>query len=276
VINNYKKISVVVPSFNQSDFIERTILSIINQGYPNLELIIIDGKSSDSTIEILKRYDAHISKWVSEKDNGQSDAVNKGLKMATGEIIGWINSDDVYLNNCLFQANHYFKNNPDVGIVFANYYYIDTNDYILSRRKEIKFDFNTYIWTRDCYHANCSGFFSNDTFLKIGYLDTKLHYSMDYEFYIRAYSKGIIIDHKNEIWSGYRLHESSKSVASNEKQVKDTELILSKLGFHRTSKIRNLVYYSFYTILRLLKKLFMGSYFPIKKYQIKIKGIKLL
>ena len=138
-MKKYKKISIVIPSYNQGEFIERTILSVLNQSYPNLELIIIDGKSSDKTITILKKYNQYISTWISEPDKGQSDAVNKGIKIAKGEIIGWINSDDIYINNCLYAINKYFQSNEDSDIVFANYYFIDNNDNILSLRKEIKF-----------------------------------------------------------------------------------------------------------------------------------------
>ena len=273
-MNKYSKISVVVPSFNQGEFIERTILSIVGQNYPDLELIVIDGGSSDNTVKVLKKYEKYITYWVSEKDKGQSDAVNKGLKMTTGSIIGWLNSDDIYLNNCLFRINEYFYSNRETNIVFANYYFIDSNDNILSLRKEIKFNYNIYIWTRNCFHANCSGFFTNKVFENIGYLDSELHYSMDYEFYLRAYKKGIKIAHQNEIWSGYRLHDASKSIALNAEQLRETNEILIKMDAYPDSSFLFKILYHYYKYYRLIKKSLIGSYFPINKYKIEIKGVE--
>jgi glycosyltransferase involved in cell wall biosynthesis len=273
-VNKYSKISVVVPSFNQGEFIERTILSIIGQNYPNLELIVIDGGSSDDTVEVLKKYNKYIAHWVSEEDRGQSDAVNKGLKMTTGSIIGWLNSDDIYLNDNLFTINKYFKSNKKTDIVFANYYFIDNNDFILSRRKEIKFNRNVCIWTKGCYHANCSGFFRESVFEKIGYIDPDLHYSMDFEFYLRAYNKGQKISHYNEIWSGYRLHDASKSIALNTEQLRETNEILQKTNVNLDSILLSKIYYYYYKYFRLIKKLLIGSYLPIKKYKIEIKGVE--
>ena len=92
--DQFPKITIITPSYNQGQFIEETILSVINQGYPNLEYIIMDGGSTDNTVEVIKKYSDHINYWVSEKDKGQSNAINKGLHRATGDIINWLNSDD--------------------------------------------------------------------------------------------------------------------------------------------------------------------------------------
>ena len=93
---NFERVSIVMPSYNKKDFIERSILSVINQNYPNIELIIVDGGSADGTIEIIRKYEKNIAFWISEKDNGQSDALNKGFKHCTGKIYGFLNSDDIY------------------------------------------------------------------------------------------------------------------------------------------------------------------------------------
>ena len=131
-----------------------------------------------------------------------------------------------------------------------------------------------YIWTKKCFHANCSGFFTKKVFNKVGLLDTKLDYSMDYEFYLRAYSKGIKIDHQNEIWSCYRLHESSKSIVSNNEQLKESEEIINSLGINKYSPFINQAIHIYYKLYRIIKKFFIGSYLPIKKYKIIIEEIK--
>ncbi len=102
------QISVIVPSFNQGRFIEETLQSVLLQGYPELQLVVMDGGSNDDTVSVLQKYDHHLEAWVSERDRGQAHAFNKGLKHVTGEIIGWLNSDDIYLNQCLFGAAEYF------------------------------------------------------------------------------------------------------------------------------------------------------------------------
>jgi len=115
-VANYPKISIITPSYNQGQYIEQTILSVLNQNYPNLEYIVIDGGSTDNTADILKKYDDRISYWVSEPDKGQTDAINKGFQKATGEIINWLNSDDYYQDGCLFQIAESFKNQETLAV----------------------------------------------------------------------------------------------------------------------------------------------------------------
>jgi glycosyltransferase involved in cell wall biosynthesis len=115
------KISVVIPSYNQGKFLESTILSVINQNYPSLELFLIDGGSTDNSVEIIKKYEKHFNYWVSEKDNGQSDAINKGFKLATGDIITWLCSDDLYTDNSLNKVNEVFlEADNNVAVIHGN------------------------------------------------------------------------------------------------------------------------------------------------------------
>ena len=112
-MNKYPKISIITPSFNQGKFIRDTIESVLNQNYPNLEYFIIDGGSSDNTLDVLRQNQGYLT-WVSEKDNGQADAINKGIRMSTGEIITFINSDDYYLPNTLFKVADLFLTHPEI------------------------------------------------------------------------------------------------------------------------------------------------------------------
>ncbi len=263
--NKFPKISVVVPSFNQGQFLEYCLNSIISQGYPNLELIVMDGGSTDNSVEILNKYNKNITYWVSENDKGQSDAVNRGLAIATGSIIGWLNSDDIYLNNCLYSAIEFFKDNPNCGIVFSNYYFIDEESKIIRRRKEIPFNYGIYLWTNGCYHANCAGFFRSSVFNKIGYLDETLDYGMDYEFYLRASQQGIDIKHSNSYWAGYRFHKSSKSISSSDLQEEESNKIVMRYFPKGISSTKIKILKIIYRYFRYIRKLFIGSYLPFNK-----------
>jgi len=116
----WPKLSIITPSYNQGNFLEETIRSVLYQGYPNLEYIIIDGGSSDNSIEIIKKYEHQIAYWVSEKDRGQSHAVNKGLEVATGDYVGWINSDDVYTKRCFSDVMRAFISSPELCLVYGS------------------------------------------------------------------------------------------------------------------------------------------------------------
>ncbi|MEC4686370.1 MAG: glycosyltransferase family 2 protein [Nitrospirota bacterium] len=134
---NVLKVSIITPSYNQGQFIEETILSVKNQDYPNIEHIVIDGGSTDGTLDILKKYDKDII-WLSEPDNGQTHAINKGLRMATGEIIAWVNSDDLLLPHAVSAIEKAFTSNIDAGFIYGNYKIIDTAGNHLLSRKTIK------------------------------------------------------------------------------------------------------------------------------------------
>jgi len=138
---NYPKISIITPTFNQVDYIENTILSVLNQNYPNLEYIILDAGSTDGTIDVIKKYEDKLSYWISEKDNGLYDAVYKGFEMATGDILAWINSDDVYLPNSLFTVAEVFLN-------FAEVQWLQGSNSHIDERGRIVSVFPSPYWTR--------------------------------------------------------------------------------------------------------------------------------
>ena len=118
-------VSIVTPSFNQVQFLEETLLSILDQDYPRLECIVVDGGSTDGSLEIIELYAARLAHWISEADLGQADAINKGFALARGQIFAWLNSDDTYLPGAINEAVEYLKSHPEVGMVYGNAYYID-------------------------------------------------------------------------------------------------------------------------------------------------------
>ena len=155
--NNYPKISIVIPSYNQSQFIEKSILSILNQNYPNTELIIVDGGSNDKTIDKIKKYEDKIKFWISEKDQGQSDALNKGFAHCTGDIYGWLNSDDIYLPGSFKNIASIFSQNKIIKIVYGDWLNIDTRDDVIDYNHA--FDFNLNHFKSEGFHINAKYMF---------------------------------------------------------------------------------------------------------------------
>ena len=216
---NYPKISIVTPSFNQGRYIEQTILSVLDQNYPNLEYIIIDGGSTDETVEIIKKYEQHLSYWISEPDKGQTDAINKGFAKCTGEIFNWINSDDYYESNVFFKLAQLFIINPSVNVVCGREWGFkddEPSDKILHPGTIIgKTVFETIrigIIDQPCTFLRKELI---DTFFP---LDDSLKYVMDRQLwwsYLLKYGQDNILK-TAEIFTNFRLHAQSKSVAEAE------------------------------------------------------------
>jgi glycosyltransferase involved in cell wall biosynthesis len=212
------KLSIVTPSFNQAQFIEATMRSVKSQDYPALEQIVVDGGSTDNTVEILKRYAAmpgweHL-RWLSEKDRGQSDAINKGFRMATGDIIGWLNSDDLYRPESFARVIGAFEENPLIDFIYGDYLIIDETGKTLICKKEIDFDWEIMLCGLN-YIAQPNVFFRRRVFDKIGYLNDNLHYVMDYEFWLRAAARGLRFLHIPTAFAACRWHLSAKTVSRN-------------------------------------------------------------
>jgi glycosyltransferase involved in cell wall biosynthesis len=190
------RISIITPSFNQAKYIKETIKSVLAQDYSCLEYLVIDGGSTDGTLEILRQYEERLS-WISEPDEGQAQAINKGFKLAQGEIVAWLNSDDVYLPGALHRVADFFSQHPDLDLVYGDYYVIDSSSKVLLRKKEIPFDYNILLYGLD-YISQPATFFRRSVFKKVGYLDESLHYGLDWEYWLRLASRGcklVLIPH---------------------------------------------------------------------------------
>jgi len=212
------KISIVTPSFNQAQFIEETLRSVSTQQYPVLEHIVIDGGSTDGTVQILKRYCStpgweHL-RWISEPDHGQSDALNKGFRMATGDIIGWLNSDDLYEADSFEKVAKSFEQNPLVDFIYGDYLIIDETGKTLISKKEIDFDWEIMLCGLN-YIAQPNVFFRSGVFKELGYLNDSLHYVMDYEFWLRAAAHGCRFQHIPSAFAACRWHLGAKTVSRN-------------------------------------------------------------
>lgn len=204
------KFSIVTPSFNQAEYIEETIQSIHAQGYPDLEHLVIDGGSTDGTLEILKRSE-HGLHWISEPDEGQANAINKGFKRATGDIIAWLNSDDIYLPGTLRRVADFFARRPEVDVVYGDYYLIDHQGAVLLRKKEIPFDYNILLYGLD-YISQPATFFRRHVLDRVGYLDETLHYGLDWEYWLRIAQAGLVFAHMPDYLAGARWHGQAKTL----------------------------------------------------------------
>ena len=230
--NNYPKISIVIPTYNQVEFIERSILSILNQGHQNLELIIIDGDSNDGTVEIIKKYQDHITFWVSERDQGQSDALNKGFKLCTGEIYGWLNSDDVYLPDAFKLVMKAAKKNPNKKIIFGDFLSIDRNDDVIDYNHA--FDFNLNQFKYEGFHLNAQSMFWRASVHKsFSGFDINLYNTMDYQMILEF---GINEGEKSFLrisypLGGFRRYDGQKTGGMSLNVIKEHELISQNYNY---------------------------------------------
>lgn len=179
--------SIIMPSFNQARFIERSLNSVLNQEYQQTELIVMDGGSTDGTREILERYSGHISVWRSERDAGQSDALNKGFACATGEIYGWLNSDDVYLPGALHHATQIFAAYPRIDVVYGDWLTLDETDAVVERYPALLPSRGRLI-TEGVFCNAQSMFWRRSLHERLGEFDVQLHYTMDYDLILRLIS----------------------------------------------------------------------------------------
>lgn len=225
------KISIVTPSLNQAPFIEETIQSVLNQGYPNLEYLIVDGGSTDGTLRILKKYEGQLS-WISEKDNGQSDAINKGLRQVTGDIVAFLNSDDLYEPGGLLAVGEYFLNHPEANWLTGLCINIDQTGKEIRKLNRLYKNF----WLRWKsfavlqvlnYVSQSATFWKRSAMNKIGYLNEHLHYTMDYDYWLRLGQRYPLHVLYRDLAS-FRIHNNSKSGTTTHHQFDEELKVLQK------------------------------------------------
>lgn len=204
------RITIVTPSFNQAKYLPETIESILNQGYPNLEYIIIDGGSTDGSVDIIKKYESHLAYWISEKDSGQSEAINKGFKKATGELFAWVNSDDVLFPGCLRRIAECYQENGRPDIIYANVAYIDSLGSII-RFVRVPHQ-SRFLFFQGVWHVPApTTFFRASLFRNIGELNRNYHISMDLDMWMRMMKAGARVVQISEYLGAYRCHGETKT-----------------------------------------------------------------
>jgi glycosyltransferase involved in cell wall biosynthesis len=207
-------ISIITPSYNQAPFIEKTIQSVLSQDMPQIEYLIVDGGSTDGTVDILKKYESKLAWWISEKDGGQTDAINKGFAHAKGDVLAWINSDDTYEPGAVAAAASYLQDHPEVGMVYADCNYINESGRVIGKFNAAQTDYR--LLRRGSTHIpQQTMFFKAELWKEIGPLDPSFYFAMDYDLWTRIAARAPI-KYVPQTWANFRLHTSGKTILADD------------------------------------------------------------
>ncbi len=204
------KVSIITPSFNQSRYLEQTIRSVLEQDYPALEYFVIDGGSTDSSVEIIKRYESKLAGWVSEKDRGQAEAVNKGIKASSGEIVAWLNSDDTYQPGAIQKAIETFQQHPEAGLVYGNVLSIDENSQTFNLQTLQPYTLEDLMSFRII--SQPAVFMRRAVLEQAGLLDLSYHYLLDHHLWLRIAQHAPIV-YIPQTLAAARYHADAKNLA---------------------------------------------------------------
>jgi glycosyltransferase involved in cell wall biosynthesis len=235
------KISIVTPSYQQCRYLERTLESVHSQQYRNLEHIVIDGGSTDGSVEVIRNYESRLTFWCSEKDKGQSDAINRGLRMATGDVLGWLNSDDTLAPNALHRIGKYYATHPEADLLYGHTHVIDADDRVMRRLVAIPTNAHELIrFTRDVW-SQPGTTWRRRLQERIGVLDETLHFAMDGDFWIRAALNGTI-RFVPEHFGNLRWHEQTKTSSAREKFIADHRELDRRYGAMRRDPLNQIAW----------------------------------
>jgi glycosyltransferase involved in cell wall biosynthesis len=215
-MNHQPLVSIITPSFNQGKFLEETILSVLNQDYKNIEYIIVDGGSDDNTLEVIQKYQSRLAWWASEPDKGQTDAINKGFNRAKGEILAWLNSDDVYSSGAVREAVQYLVDNPQIGMVYGDLDFIDEKGKVIGKFNAAQTDLPKL--RRGFVHIpQPSAFFRAEHWKKVGPLDPSFFFAMDYDLWTRLAAVTELKYLPGKTWAKFRLHSEGKTINADDR-----------------------------------------------------------
>lgn len=255
------RISIVTPSLNQSKYISETIESILSQDYPDLEYVIVDGGSSDGTVEIIRRYESRLSYWISEPDTGQSDAIMKGFNRCSGELFAWVNSDDVLLPGYLQAVARCYIEDECPDIVTANVAYIDGQGritrYVRMPRQ------SRFFFFRGVSHSSAPAiFFKSSLFRFVGGVNLNLHSCMDFDIWVRMMQKGARVAHIPRLLGAFRWHPGNKPLRyfeSPTRRISERELVhTERIGKYSERKV--LFWRKVYKLYQILNLNYLREY----------------
>lgn len=228
----YPKFTVVTPTYNQGQFIEKTIDSVLSQGYPNLEFIIIDGGSKDNTVEIIKKYERHLAYWVSEPDRGQCHAINKGMTIASGEYLAWLNSDDWYLPGALNKMHALFLTNPEAGMVVGAGRMVNQAGKVLRlvpAPRDVTLE-SLFSWLNGCDFLQPASAFTRSSWKAVEGLDEKIHIALDVDLWLRMAKAGVKFAATDAVLAEALIHPQAKTTAYEDLMLLDCSLVIIKHG----------------------------------------------
>lgn len=234
--------TVITPSFNQASFLERTIRSVLLQGYPNLEYMVVDGGSTDGSREIIEKYAPWLAWWVSERDHGQVDAINKGLRRATGDWVGWQNSDDIFYPGALFRVARAAVRNGKSGLVVGNVNLIDEQDRVITDLRYVRPTYKSML-AEGMVMTNQAAFWRRELHSELGWLDASYSCAFDYEWFLRIVQRTSAL-HIDQVLGALRIHRSTKTTTLIQRCLEEKDRIqqgreLSKLQIwcYRTRRL---------------------------------------
>lgn len=208
-------VSIVTPSFNQVQYIEETIRSVLSQDTPQIEYLIVDGGSTDGTVDVIKKYEDKLAWWTSERDGGQTDAINKGFARAKGEILAWINSDDTYEPGAVAAAVTYLQEHPNVGTVYGDCNYINTSGEVIGKFEAAQTNYR--LLRRGVTRIpQQTMFFRAELWKQAGPLDPSFYFAMDYDLWTRL-ARRAEIKYVPQTWANFRLHTSGKTILADDR-----------------------------------------------------------
>ncbi len=218
------RLSVIVPSYNQAEYLERTLLSILNQNYANLQLLVVDGGSTDGSLGIIKKYESYIDRWVSEKDKGQVDAINKGLAWANGDLVCFQNSDDLFAPNALNTLAEFYKKQPEYDGYYGDMLFIDEHDHVTDILKTVNFSLEAQV-LEGMQIFNQSFFFKPICYKNWGGMNESLQFVLDYEMVLRWAHKGAVFAKVEGFLGAFRLHSLAKTANMEAVRKKEHEAL---------------------------------------------------
>lgn len=239
-------VSIITPSYNQAAYLEETICSVLDQDYRNLEYIIVDGGSQDASLEIIHKYTDRLAWWVSEEDQGQTDAINKGFNRAQGDILAWLNSDDTYLPGAVKEAVEYLQSHPEVGMVYGDANLIDEQSQVIGSFPARQTD-NQRLMRGYVHIPQQASFFRANLWKEVGPLDPTFFFAMDYDLWVRL-SKQAPLKYLPRLWANFRLHGGAKSIESDDRCWPEMVRVHRREGGSKLSwlsfkaKVRPLIY----------------------------------